>query len=107
MKYRSKATHASASNIATKTVKTGENGRGKDRAVGSAAIQKEKVPRKTPSVHCVTWSLAKLTMMRGENCIDASVRVISRIAKTIETTVMMEEAIPPSMICATCGSAWD
>jgi len=33
-------------------------------------------------------------MMRGENCIDASVSVISRIAKTIDTTVMIEVATP-------------
>jgi len=58
-----------------------------------------------PSVHWVTRSFAKLTMMRGENCIEASVSVISRIAKTMETTVMIEAAIPPRMNCATCGSA--
>ena len=34
-------------------------------------------------------------MMRGENCMEASVSVISRMAKTMETTVMMEAAIPP------------
>ena len=28
--------------------------------------------------------------MRGENCMDASVSVISRIAKTIDTTVMID-----------------
>ena len=33
-------------------------------------------------------------MIRGENCIDASVRVMSRMANTIDTTVMMEAAIP-------------
>ena len=43
-------------------------------------------------------------MMRGENCIEASVSVISRIAKTMDTTVMIEPAIPPRMNCATCGS---
>ena len=58
------------------------------RAAGSAAMQYENVPRKTPRVHCVTRSFEKLTMMRGENCIDAKVRVISRMAKTMETTVM-------------------
>jgi hypothetical protein len=31
--------------------------------------------------------------MRGENCIEASVKVIKRIANTIETTVMIEPAI--------------
>ena len=63
------------------------------------------MPRKTPSVHCVTWSLTKLTRMRGENCIEASVNVIRRIAKTIETTVMIELAIVLSITCAICGSA--
>src|ERR1035438_411856 len=58
-----------------------------------------------PSVHCVTPSLTKLTMMRGENCMEARVRVISRIAKTIETTVMMEVGITDRMTWATCGSA--
>ena len=43
-------------------------------------------------------------MMRGENCIDASVSVINRIAKTIYNTVMIEVAMPPRMTCATCGS---
>ena len=46
-------------------------------------------------------------MMRGENCMEASVSVISRIAKTMETTVMMEAAMPPKMNCATCGSEWE
>src|ERR1035438_5813588 len=101
MKYSSKATQASASNIPTNTVKTGENGRGRDRAVGSAAMQKEKVPRNTPSVHCVTRSLAKLTMIRGENCIEASVSVINRIANTMETTVIIEAAMPARMTWAT------
>ena len=58
-----------------------------------------------PSVHCVTRSCTKLTMMRGENCMEASVSVISRMAKTMDTTVMMEAAMPPRMTCATCGSA--
>jgi hypothetical protein len=57
-------------------------------------MQDEKVPRNMPNVHCVTRSRAKLTMMRGENCTDASVSVISRIAKTIDTTVIMEAATP-------------
>jgi hypothetical protein len=43
--------------------------------------------------------------MRGENCTEASVNVISNIAKTIDTTVMIEPAIPARMTCATCGSA--
>src|ERR1035437_6155332 len=68
-------------------------------------MQYEKVPRKIPSVHCVTRSLEKLTMMRGENCIDARVSVISRMANTMETTVIMEAAIPARMTWATCGSA--
>ena len=53
------------------------------------------------SKHCVTPSRTKLTMIRGENCIEASVSVISRIAKTIDTTVMREAAIPARMTCAT------
>jgi hypothetical protein len=68
-------------------------------------MQYEKVPRKIPSVHWVTRSRVKLRMMRGENCIEASVNVMSKIAKTMDTTVMMEVAIPPSNTCATCGSA--
>ncbi len=47
----------------------------------------------------------KLTRMRGENCIEARVNVIRRIAKTIETTVMIEPAIVLSITCAICGSA--
>src|SRR5271170_3333154 len=70
-------------------------------------MQYENVPRKTPSVHCVTRSLEKLTMMRGENCIDASVSVMSRMANTMETTVIMEVAMPARMTWATCGSACD
>src|ERR1035437_1007298 len=70
-------------------------------------MQYEKVPRKMPRVHCVTRSLEKLTMMRGENCMEASVSVISRMANTMETTVMMEAAMPPRMTWATCGSAWE
>ena len=42
--------------------------------------------------------------MRGENCIEASVNDISNIAKTIDTTVMVEVAILLKMICATWGS---
>ena len=57
-----------------------------------------------PSVHCVTRSRTKLTRMRGENCIEASVSVISRIAKTIDTTVMIEPAMPERIAKATCGS---
>src|ERR1019366_2662220 len=58
-----------------------------------------------PSVHCVTRSREKLTMMRGENCIDARVSVINRMANTMDTTVMMEPAMPARMTWATCGSA--
>src|ERR1017187_9666626 len=68
-------------------------------------MQYEKVPRKIPSVHCVTRSLEKLTMMRGENCIDARVSVISRMANTMDTTVMMEAAIPARMTWETWASA--
>ena len=60
-------------------------------------MQYENVPRKAPSVHCVTRSLEKLTMMRGENCIEASVSVMSRMANTMETTVIMEAAMPARM----------
>src|SRR5271165_6328137 len=68
-------------------------------------MQYENVPKKMPSVHCVTRSREKLTMMRGENCIDARVSVMSRMANTIDTTVMIEAAMPPKMTWATCGSA--
>src|ERR1039457_7426177 len=105
MKKSSKPTQSSASTIAPKTVATGAKGCGNERAAGSAAMQYEKVPRKIPSVHCVTRSREKLTMIRGENCIDARVSVISRMANTIDTTVMMEPAMPPRMTWATCGSA--
>src|SRR5271157_3937112 len=104
MKNSSKPTQVSASTMAPRTVATGAKGRGNECAAGSAAMQYENVPRKIPSVHCVTRSLEKLTMIRGENCIEASVSVISRIAKTIETTVIIEVAIPAKMTCATCGS---
>jgi hypothetical protein len=40
-------------------------------------------------------------MMRGENCIEANVSVMSKIAKTIDTTVIMEAAMPPRMTWAT------
>src|SRR6516164_7208103 len=68
-------------------------------------MQYENVPRKTPSVHCVVWALTKLIKMRGENCVDASVRVISMIANTIDTTVMIEVAMLLRIICATPGSS--
>jgi hypothetical protein len=96
MKKSSHATQASASSIAPRTVKTGAKGCGTERAAGSAATQYRKVPRKMPSVCWVTRSRAKLTMIRGENCIDASVSVINRMAKTIETTVIIEAAIAAS-----------
>src|ERR1017187_6157660 len=104
MKKSSQPTQTSASTIAPSTVATGAKGGGSERAAGSAAMQYEKVPRKIPSVHCVTRSLEKLTMMRGENCIDARVSVISRMANTMDTTVMMEAAMPARMTWATCGS---
>src|ERR1035441_2175093 len=105
MKKSSRPTQTSASAIAPRTVATGAKGWGRECAAGSAAIQYEKVPRKIPSVHWVTRSLEKLTMMRGENCMDARVSVISRMANTMDTTVMMEAAIPARMTWATCGSA--
>src|SRR5579863_3561146 len=105
MKKSSQHTQANASSMAPSTVATGAKGLGRERAAGSAAMQYEKVPRKMPSVHCVTRSLAKLRMIRGENCMDASVRVISRMAKTMDTTVMMDAAMPARITCATCGSA--
>jgi hypothetical protein len=46
-------------------------------------------------------------MIRGENCIEARVSVISKIAKTIDTTVIIEPAMPARIIWATCGSACD
>ena len=54
-----------------------------------------------PSVHCVLLSRTKLTRMRGENWVEASVSVISRIAKTIDTTVMIELAMPARIVSAT------
>src|SRR5579862_21547 len=105
MKKISHPTHTSASTIAPDVVTTGTNGWGSDLAAGKAAMQYEKVPRNTPSVHCVVRSLTKLTRIRGENCVDASVSVISRIANTIDTTVMIEVAMPPRMIWATPGSS--
>ena len=50
-------------------------------------------------------SLTKLIRMRGENCVDASVSVISMIANTIDTTVMIEVAMLLRIICATPGSS--
>ena len=58
-----------------------------------------------PSVHCVPPSRTKLIRMRGENCIEASVSVISRMAKTIDTTVMIEVAMTLRIVWATCGSS--
>jgi hypothetical protein len=57
-----------------------------------------------PSVHCVVRSLTKLTRMRGENCVDASVIVISNIANTIDTTVMIDVAMLLWITWATPGS---
>jgi hypothetical protein len=68
-------------------------------------MQYENVPRKIPSVHCVTRSLEKLTIRRGENCIEARVSVMSKMANTIDTTVMIDAAMPTRITCATCGSA--
>ena len=53
----------------------------------------------------MTRSLTKLKRIRGENCIEASVSVIRRMAKTIDTTVMIERGDRARMIWATCGSA--
>src|ERR1700746_2928054 len=104
MKKISQPTETNASIIAPVTVRTGTNATGSERAAGSAAMQYEKVPRNIPSVHCVARSRTKLTRMRGENCVEASVSVISRMAKTMETTVMMEVAMALRITCATCGS---
>src|SRR5665647_548292 len=105
MKKISHPTQTSASAIAPVTVATGTNGCGNARAAGNAAMQYVNVPRKTPSVPCVVRSLTKLIRMRGENCVDASVSVISRIANTIDTTVMIEVAILLRITCATPGSS--
>src|SRR6516164_1552687 len=43
--------------------------------------------------------------MRDENCVDARVRVIRRIANTIDTTVIIEVATLLRIICATPGSS--
>jgi hypothetical protein len=43
--------------------------------------------------------------MRGENCVDARVRVIRRIANTIDTTVIIEVATLLRIVCATPGSS--
>jgi hypothetical protein len=58
-----------------------------------------------PSVPCVVRSRTKLIRMRGENCVDASVSVISRIANTIDTTVMIEVAMLLRITWATPGSS--
>ncbi len=50
-------------------------------------------------------SLTKLIRIRGENCVEASVSVISSIAKTIDTTVMIEVAMLPRIAWATPGSS--
>src|ERR1017187_10170222 len=97
MKKSSHATQMPASTIAPRTVATGAKGDGKERAAGSAAMQYETVPRNMPSVHWVTRSFVKLTIMRGENCMEARASVINRMAKTIDTTVIMEVAISPRM----------
>src|ERR1035438_8051497 len=98
MKKINHATHEIASNMAQVAAATGAKGCGRVRAAGNAAMQYAKVPRKIPSVHWVTRSLTKLRSIRGENCIDASVKVISRIAKTIDTTVMIDAAMVARMI---------
>ncbi len=59
-----------------------------------------------PKVHatelrCYTRSRTKPVKIRGENCMEANVRVISSIANTIETTVIIEATMPPRMTCAT------
>jgi hypothetical protein len=53
----------------------------------------------------VVRSLTKLIRIRGENCVDASVSVISMIANTIDTTVMIEVAMLLRITCATAGSS--
>src|SRR5665213_3408550 len=101
MKKISHPTQTSARTIAPDVVTTGTKRWGSDLAAGSAAMQNEKVPRNIPSVHCVVRSLTKLIRMRGENWVDARVSVISRIAKTIDTTVMIEVAMLLRITCAT------
>src|ERR1700691_2945060 len=86
------------------TASIGAKGYGSERAAARAAMQYRNVPRKMPSVHCVTRSWEKLTIIRGENCMEASVSDMSRMAKTIDTTVMIDAAIPARMIWATWGS---
>src|ERR1017187_9733320 len=69
-------------------------------------MQYEKVPRKTPSVHCVTRSLEKPTMMRGENCIDA--RLLLTISSSVADqtrTHKEEQTVPPSCSIQRTGSA--
>src|ERR1700728_2211988 len=68
-------------------------------------MQYENVPRNMPSVHWVTRSRVKLIRMRGENWVDAKVSVINRIAKTIDTTVIIDVAISVRIVCAIVGSA--
>jgi hypothetical protein len=53
----------------------------------------------------VPRSRTKLIRIRGENCIEASVSVISSMAKTIDTTVMMEVAMTLRIAWATCASS--
>src|SRR5271170_587381 len=101
MKKINQPTHKSASSMAAMTVATGTNGWGGDLTAGRAAMQKEKVPRNIPSVHWVLRSLTKLTRIRGENWVEASVSVIRSIANTIDTTVMIEPAMAARIVRAT------
>src|ERR1035438_5537511 len=101
MKNNSQPTHAIDNSIAPSTVPGGAKGCGCERAAGSAPRQYKNVPRKMPSVHWVTRSREKLTMIRGENCMDASVSVINRMANTMDTEPMMEAAMPARITWAT------
>src|SRR5690348_10358932 len=93
MKKISQPTQIKASSMAPVTDTTGTKTLGSDRAAGRTAMQYANVPRNTPRVDCVLRSRTKLTRMRGENCVEASVKVISSMANTIETTVMIDVAI--------------
>ncbi|MCW3101122.1 MAG: hypothetical protein JWL77_6740 [Chthonomonadaceae bacterium] len=42
--------------------------------------------------------------IRGEYCIEASVSVINKMAKTMETTVIIDVAMQLRTTCPTCGS---
>ena len=62
------------------------------------------MPRKIPKRPLRAAVADKTDRMRGENCVEASVSVISRIANTIDTTVMIDVAMTLRMVWATLGS---